>query len=304
MTQRTGSGDRVSDDMVSDEIELLDSTATAAKIEPAIPNERRWPLLSMAVVLGIVIALVVLLGVVERGSESATQPSAIESAPEPPLEIAAGVEQGDGPVLGRKTGFSLMVGGTNTPLRVLDLDTGDLTVSEAMLSPQFLAGSTLIFTTDAPTWARAPLDDYRAAASDNPPAVRFNPIGDPARVLPSGAEAVWLTWPRTEGGRYWQLIDLATSEVLREVTTPINARMLGGTDPFVGPEVISSSDGGVFELQAVGVDAIVAIAPVESCAIRADPIARHQVSVTIHNGNGTPTAGQDGVSRSRRRQQG
>jgi hypothetical protein len=119
------------------------------------------------------------------------------------------------------------------------------------LSPQFLAGSTLIYALDAQTWARASLDDVRTAALDDVAGVRFSPIGGPARVLPSAPEVVWLTWPRTDGSRYWQLIDLATSEVLREVTTPVDARILGGTDPFVGPEVISSR-GGVFELQTDG----------------------------------------------------
>jgi len=236
----------------SDQIEFVDSIAAAHQIEPAAVPERRRPGLGLALVVSVIVVLVVVLGRGEEGPQPSAPPSITESRPEPPLEVTTGMTRGDGPVLGRQTGWSLMVGGANTPLRVLDLDTGDLLVSEVMLSPQFVAGSTLIYATDAQSWWRTPLAQVPAMPDVDSLGARFLPIGGPARVLPATAEAVWLTWPRTDGGRDWQLIELATSGVLREVTTSVDARILGGSDPFVGPEVISSSDGGVFELQADG----------------------------------------------------
>jgi hypothetical protein len=242
----------VSPQVETDEIEFVDSTAMAGRIEPAVVPGRRRSGLGLVLVVGAVVVLAVVLGRSGQGQQSSPQPPITEPRPTPPLEVTIGMERGDGPVLGRRTGLSLMVGGAATPLRVLDLDTGDLLVSEVMLSPQFVVGSTLIYTTDPQSWWRTPLAQVPAMPDVDSLGARFLPIGGPARVLPATAGSVWLTWPRSGGGRDWQLIDLATSDVVREVTTSADARILGGSDPYVGPEVISSSDGGVFELQADG----------------------------------------------------
>ena len=232
-----------------DDVELIDATDRRSAEDGAeVVVEPGWS--TLALVAAVVVIVAVLLTLIDRGGgeEEATPPVVTERQAELRVEVTAGIEAGDGLVLGRETGLSLIVGGSNTPVRVLDLDTGDLVVSEIVLAPQFVAGSALIYISDTLSWARAPLDQFRSTEVDDADSVRFAPIGGPASVVPANDEQAWLTWPRTDGGREWQLIDLETSSVVREVTTPPQAWVPGGSDPFVGPEVVGSDAGGVFEL--------------------------------------------------------
>ncbi len=206
--------------------------------------------------LALIIGAIALLGVVfslVRPPSGDVEPAdrTVVTEPQAPLtvDVTSGVQQGAGPVLGRATGLSLVVGGSNTPFRVLDLDTGDLVVSETVLSPQFIAGSKLIYVSDTMTWSSIELSELDVERPTDAVGRSFNPLGNSALVVPNDDNTVWLTWSRTDGGRDWQLIDLDSLNVLRQVSTPIEVRIPGGAEPFSGPEVVGSEAGGVFELQ-------------------------------------------------------
>lgn len=234
---------------MTDDIELIDSSAPEpTDHESKIVTEPTWSVLAIVTALVAVGAVLWVLVGGEGDDDGESLPPVSEPGINVRVDVTAGVEQGDGPVLGQETGLSLMVGGSTTPFRVLDLDTGDLVVSETVMAPQFLAGTQVIYVSDTMSWSHAPLADLRSSTPDDTNGVRFAPVGGPARVVPADDATVWLTWPRTDGGRDWQLIDLASSGVLRQVTTPAEARIPGGDDPFVGPEVVGSDAGGVFEL--------------------------------------------------------
>ncbi len=231
---------------MTEDIELIDSTQPPVVAPTELVTERSWMAIALVVGMAVLAALVLTY---DGDDESGVPPSATTPRAERMVDVTAGVEVGDGPVLGRVSGLSLMVGGSGTPLQVLDLDSGDRVISNTILGPKFIAGSTLIYLSDTLTWSYVPLDGLRSSTLDDIIGIRFAPIGGPARVVPATEFEVWLTWPTTDGARRWQLIELATSNVLRDIGTPVEARFPGGTDPFVGPEVIGSETGGVFELQ-------------------------------------------------------
>ncbi len=236
-----------------DPIELIDTTAPAGPFDApeVVQSHSRSNLALFVGAVALVGVIFSLLRSPEPSGESA-RPTVTE--PQAPLsvDITPGVQDGSGPVLDQVSGLSLMVGGSNTPFRILDLDTGDLVVSETVLSPQFLAGSTLIYVSDTMTWSSIPLDELRSADPDDAAGRAFSPLGARARVVPADDRTVWLTWSRTDGGQEWQLIDVDTLGVVREITTPVEVRIPGGSEPFTGPEVVGSETGGVFELQADG----------------------------------------------------
>ncbi len=237
-------------------IELID---TAAPVEPpgaqeVVQNHTRS---NLALIVGALALAGVIFSLVrspEPASEASERERPTVTELQAPLSVdnTPGVQNGNGPILGQVSGLSLMVGGSNTTFRILDLDTGDLVVSETVLSPQFMAGSTLIYVSDTMTWSSIPLDEVRPADPRDAEGRAFSPLGARARVVPADEQTVWLTWSRTDGGQEWQLIDVDTLGVLREITTPVEVRIPGGSEPFTGPEVVGSETGGVFELQADG----------------------------------------------------
>lgn len=234
-------------------IELIDTTASveSAGTQEVVQSHARS---NLALIVGAVALLGVafsLLRSPEPSGES-VRPAVTEPQAALSVDSTPGVRGGSGPVLDQVSGLSLMVGGASTPFRILDLDTGDLVVSETVLSPQFVAGSTLIYVSDTMTWSSIPLDELQTADPDDAAGRAFSPLGAQARVVPADDRTVWLTWSRTDGGQEWQLIELETLSVLREVTTPIEVSIPGGNEPFTGPEVVGSQTGGVFELQADG----------------------------------------------------
>jgi hypothetical protein len=230
---------------LSDDIELIGSTAPATDgdVETAGAGGRSG-LTLVAVVAVVALAVLSLSG---GDDEFPPPPSLIEPRDELPVDVALGTVVGDGPVLGPDTGLSLIAGGPNTPLRVLDLDNGDLTASAAVMDPRFMVGSTLVFRAGERSWFR---DELGEILSGRPvdDGSRFLPYREPAHVVPHDEQTVWLTWPRIDRRRDWQLIDLVTLSVLREVTTPVEARILGGDAPFTGPDVVGFTTGGVHEL--------------------------------------------------------
>lgn len=262
-------------------IELIDSTAPvhdAVSAEVVQSNTRS----NLALVVGALALIGVIFSLMRSPAESGTAsendtPAVTEPRAPLTVDITSGIETGNGPVLGEVTGLSLMVGGSNTPLRMLDLDTGDLVVSETILSPQFLAGETLVYVSDTSTWSSIELDELREGEPDDAAGRTFAPLGTAPLVVPADDDAVWLTWSRTDGGRDWQLIALDTLDILRQVTTPAEARLPGGAQPFTGPEVVGSEAGGVFELQDDGTYAqvldgvLVAVGPDEVLVRQCSP---------------------------------
>lgn len=237
-------------------IELIDTTESAVEAGSAelVQSNTRS---NLALAVGALALLGVIFSLLRTpaGDDDAVPSDApVVTEPRAPLgvDITSGVQNGSGPVLGETTGLSLMVGGSNTPFRVLDLDTGNLVVSETVLSPQFLAGSTLVYVSDTNTWSSIAFDELRGEEPNDDAGRRFAPLGTAPLVVPADDTTAWLTWSRTDGGRDWQLIDLDGLDVLRAVTTPIEARIPGGAQPFTGPEVVGSEAGGVFELQDDG----------------------------------------------------
>lgn len=240
---------------MNDDIELIDTTVppVSGEVETVAAGGRSV----LAVAVGLALVTVVLLSVIGGDDESAMPPAPrvpiVDTVPRPELsvDVTAGTVTGDGPVLAGETGLSLAAGGVSTPFRVLDLDSGDLVVSDVSLTPRFLVGSDLIHLSEGRSWARSRLDDLGSGPSIESEPSRFRPSGEPAHVVSADERdqsEVWLTWPRADRRRDWQLIELATSSVLREVTTPVEARILGGDAPFTGPEVIGFTTGGVHEL--------------------------------------------------------
>lgn len=235
-------------------VELIDASAPSLSGVPheVVQNNTRS---NLALALG-ALALAGVLALLFRSPRDATPTSDVDPSPvtEPQAELSVdttpGLQDGDGPVLGRPTGLSLMVGGSNTPFRVLDLDTGDLVVSETILAPQFVVDQTVIYVSDTMTWSSIPLAELTGENPDDDAGTAFEPLGSAALVVPAGENQVWLTWSRTDGGRDWQMIELSTHRVLREVTTPVEVKIPGGSGPFSGPEVVGAEAGGVFELQA------------------------------------------------------
>lgn len=236
-------------------IELIGTTesAVAAIAEPpeVVQNNTRS---NVALLVGALALIGVIFGLVRSPSDDADSVESDRSVvtePQAPLrvDITSGVQTGSGPVLGRETGLSLVVGGSNTPFRLLDLDSGDLVVSETILAPQFIAGSMLVYVSDTMTWSAIELSELDGERPNDEAGRSFSPLGTAPLVVPASDNTVWLTWSRTDGGRDWQLIDLGSFEVLRQVTTPIEVRIPGGAQPFTGPEVVGSEAGGVFELQ-------------------------------------------------------
>ena len=243
------------DDTSTEAVELIGVTGTrplpdAEPVEVVQNNTRS----NLALIVGGLALLGVIFSLTRSPSDNGApgdldRPAVTE--PQAPLtvDITAGVQTGSGPVLGRETGMSLIVGGSNTPFRVLDLDTGDLVVSETVLAPQFIAGSTLIYVSDTMTWSSIELGELDGERPTDDAGRPFRPLGNSALVVPADDDSVWLTWSRTDGGRDWQLIDLESHQVLRQVSTPIEVRIPGGAEPFSGPEVVGSEAGGVFALQ-------------------------------------------------------
>jgi hypothetical protein len=236
-------------------IELIGTTdpATTARAEPpeVVQNNTRS---NLALILGALALLGVIFSLVRSPSddaEPANPDRPVVTEPRAPLtvDITSGVQAGSGPVLGRETGLSLIVGGSNTPFRVLDLDTGDLVVSETILAPQFISGTMLVYVSDTMTWSTIELSELDGEQPSDDAGRSFRPLGTSPLVVPADDRTVWLTWSRTDGGRDWQLIDLESLEVLRQVSTPIEVRIPGGAEPFSGPEVVGSEAGGVFELR-------------------------------------------------------
>lgn len=271
----------------SDRIELIDATVPGSPRDPSkapeIVSSTNWSNLVLAV------GALVLAGVIfsllrspDEPTQSAERATPVVTEPQAPLVVdtTPGVQGGEGPVLGRPTGLSLMVGGSNTPFRVLDLDTGDLVVSETILSPQFIAGAKLVYVSDTMTWSSIGLGDLSPGGRPDDSAGRtFAPLGSSALVVPADDATVWLTWSRTDGGRDWQLVDLESLDVLREVSTPVEARIPGGTDPFTGPEVVGSEAGGVFALQDDG--SYLQVLDGSLIAVGADEVLVRQCSATL-----------------------
>lgn len=271
-------------------IELIGATNSEASTDvdatEVLQNNTRS---NLALFVGALALVGVIFSLVRSPSDSvdsADPDRPVVTEPRAPLtvDITSGVQAGTGPVLGQDTGLSLVVGGSNTPFRVLDLDTGGRVVSETILSPQFVAGSTLIYVSDTATWSSIELSDLDGERPSDDAGRAFSPLGSAALVIPATDDTVWLTWSRTDGGRDWQLIDLESLGVLREVSTPLAVRIPGGAEPFSGPEVVGSEAGGVFELQddntyeqvldgvliAVGTDAVL----VRQCSATLDCTAR------------------------------
>lgn len=231
---------------LSDDIELIGSTAPAAGGDVETTGTGGRSALTLVAVVAVVALAVLSLG---GGDDELPQPPSLaEPREELPVDVAVGTVVGDGPVLGPETGLSLIAGGPNTPLRVLDLDNGDLTASAAVIDPRFMVGSTLVFRAGERSWVRHGLDEILAGRPLDAEQSRFVPYREPAHVVPHDEDTVWLTWPRVDRRRDWQLIDLVTLSVLREVTTPAEARILGGDAPFTGPNVVGFMTGGVHEL--------------------------------------------------------
>lgn len=246
---------------MTDDIELIDSTLPPIEdggdhdgVSEVVAMGGR-SVLAIAVVLALVVAALLSLGrrdddpVAPSGPTVPLGPDA--GRPGPAVELDVGTVPGDGPVLGRETGLSLLAGGPETPLRVLDLDSGDLTVSGIEVEPRFVSGSTLFFQYGDSTWARTRLGRESDPAPIETVQPGFRPGGEPAHIVP-GERRVWLTWPRPDRRRDWQLIDVATLSVIRQVTTPVEARILGGDTAFSGPEVVGFTTGGVHELRSDG----------------------------------------------------
>ena len=243
------------EDSLHEPIELIgttDSTVnTSAEPAEVVQNNARS---NLALIIGALALIGVIFSLVRSPSDEAESANSARpgvTEPRAPLtvDITSGVQPGGGPVLGQETGLSLVVGGSNTPFRVLDLDTGDLVVSETILSPQFLAGSTLVYVSDTMTWSSIGLSELDGERPSDDAGRSFSPLGTSPLVVPADDDTVWLTWSRTDGGRDWQLIDLESLDVLRQVSTPIEVRIPGGAEPFSGPEVVGSEAGGVFELR-------------------------------------------------------
>lgn len=234
-------------------IELIDTSAPANDVVSAevVQSNTRS---NLALLVG-ALALIGVIFSLTRSPGDEDEPAfpAIPTITEPqapqPVDVTPGVQSGGGPVLGEMTGLSLMVGGSNAPFRVLDLDTGDLVVSQMVLSPQFLVGSSLVYVSDTSTWSTIALDELRGGRPDDAAGRSFAPLGTAPLVVPADDSTVWLTWSRTDGGRDWQLIAIDSLDVLREVSTPVEVRIPGGAQPFSGPEVVGSEAGGVFQLQ-------------------------------------------------------
>lgn len=234
---------------MSNDIELIDSTRPPADSGREMAATRgRIPLVLFVVVAVVVTAVLSVTG----SEEPSPPPNSIRPPAELPVDVAVGTVAGSGPVLDRETGLSLMAGGRSTPLRVLDLDTGDLTVSETMIEPRFVAGSSLVFRFGTRAWARAGVEGLRSGSPLDGTASSFQPDSEPAHVVPHDGGSVWLTWPASNRRRVWRLIDLATMSVIRDVATPPQARIQGGNTPFTGPEVIGFTTGGVHQLRGDG----------------------------------------------------
>ncbi len=227
--------------------------------EPAAPEARasRWPRSrrewgrTLGVVTLLAVALVVFA--VLTGDDSATRRAAAPSSPavSGQVEILSGdaTRAGDGPVLGEPVGMVIAIGGERRELLVIDLDTGDVSSLGRRAEPQLIVDGRLLVKDGWSRWESIDLAD--------PAAEPVSPTAEPqlfAAAVPAEAGGVWFRHTGSRADQTWSRVDLDTGAVVERVTVPTPAGVISDSEgrPLSGPELVGSSTGGVYELQADG----------------------------------------------------
>lgn len=158
----------------------------------------------------------------------------------------AGIESiGTGPAFGREVGWSLWFRGISG-LQRIDLDTQDVTEFDVSdRSPMYADDGWLVLAAVADSRSTVV-----AVPIDNPGAEAVN-LGDGSYwplSITAGPErgTVWMINVEPTEEQAWHLIRLANGEVLDELP----AETLYFLSSQVGPDVVSASDGGIYEWRA------------------------------------------------------
>lgn len=263
-----------------DEPELLGLEAVPAGPGPGRPpsGERRWPRLWLAVPAGVLVLAVALWAVGRSGADpddagdtappgaSTTQPGAADAddtaagSDEPattettadPATIPTYDAEAGGPVLGRPIGWSLLIGDSfQTPLGRLDLDTGERVDFEGVTAaPVAALDGHLVLQEEGEsgtTLRIVPVDDPAAEGIEI--LASQSSFGPQWPVVPAGDGGLWI-YDDTDGTTTWRLIRLRDGKLLDEVPAPSSFQVYpvsGG-----GPEVTTSTSGGVYRRDGTG----------------------------------------------------
>ncbi len=203
--------------------------------------------------VGVVVVLVAALGalVVLAGDDSPDRRPAAERAVSRQVEIVRSdaTRAGDGPVLGEPVGMVIAIGGERRELLVIDLDTGDVSSLGLVGEPQLIVDGRLLVKDGWSRWESIDLAD--------PGAERVSPTAEPqlfAAAVAAEAGGVWFRHTGSRADQTWSRVDLDTGTVVERVIVPAPAQVISDSEgrPLSGPELVGSSTGGGYELQADG----------------------------------------------------
>lgn len=166
-----------------------------------------------------------------------TEPSVDQEATTSTSMVGAGE-----PLLGQPVGLSLLIG-SELRLRRVDLDTGVVTTYEHPATPVLAVGDRVLLQDPRTTAVRAVTVDQ----IDDPTVAPIWSQDAPAMPRP-GPEPGWVWLPGLDADQTfeWRLVDLASGQ-LRTVVSSGTAPWWQGNVGWIDPEVVGSTDGGVFE---------------------------------------------------------
>ncbi len=154
---------------------------------------------------------------------------------------------GGEPLLGRPVGLSLLIG-SELRLRRVDLDTGVVTTYQHPATPVLAVGDRVLLQDPSTTAVRAvtvdQLDDLTVTpiwSQDSPAMPRPGP--EPG--------SIWLPVLDGEQRLEWRLVDLASGQ-MRTVVNTGSVSWWQGSVGWLDPNVVGSTDGGVFERSGDG----------------------------------------------------
>jgi len=196
-------------------------------------------------------------GTLPSSTTTTTRAGYRDLSQEPPPDSRV-VAEGDGPVLGRRVGWSLLVGDSYDPygrgLWRIDLDTGrEVDYPEVDGGPVLVVGDRLLLLDvnfeDGTSSLRSVLADDPAGPV-GPTTLQVPHIDHPGAIVPADPATGGDVWARSDDGSssHWLLLDAVTGAVLDEIS-PGPGGSLGSPG---GPDLASAADRGVYRRDGNG----------------------------------------------------
>lgn len=238
------------DDDLIDLRPRADAQAGTSAVSTEVVGGGRLPLVLVSLVAVAALgAFAVVTFVADAGG-----PIVEEAAPSPPptptVAPAEPARLATGPVLPESTGRYLVIGGHDSELRRVDLDTGAVEPLGVEGEPWLVEGNMLVVRQEGfGRWVRVDLGTDPITVE---PAVSGS--GYFSDAVPAHRGGFWVSASGPDGGRIWSRVDFASGEVLERVTMPGEAHVPEGTDgrPLAGPEVVAVGSRGLYALQPDG----------------------------------------------------